>query len=151
MRRSPIITGLLLFAAWFAAEVLVYNLVSGWVGSGPTLLMFLAKPVLGFMFMAQMLRRKLKGTTGVRGIVLDGSAATDASLKIMGAILLIIPGFLAGLIGLALFTPSVRRMIAGRSGGSRPNPREFDLEAGDWREEPPAPRRRLRRQKPADS
>jgi UPF0716 family protein affecting phage T7 exclusion len=148
MRRYPVITALLVIAAWFAAESMVYNLVASWIGGTATLLLFLVKPVLGFMFMAKLLRRKLSGIAGVRGIVLDGSAATDASLKILGAILIVIPGFLAGLIGLALFTPSVRRAIGGRGTARRSGPRELDLEAGDWREEPEAPKPRIRRRKP---
>jgi UPF0716 family protein affecting phage T7 exclusion len=151
MRRYPVITGLLAFAAWFAAEAMVYNLVAGWIGGGPAFLLFIAKPVLGFMFMASMLRRKLVNMRGVQGVVLNGSGATDASLKIIGAILIVIPGFLAGLVGLALLTRSFRRQIVGRTAESRRGPRELDLDSSDWREEPDVPKPRLRRRKAPES
>jgi UPF0716 family protein affecting phage T7 exclusion len=75
---------------------------------------------------------------------LDDAAASDAMLAALGAFLLVIPGFAAGLAGLALFSPSVRQALARRFGRKRQGPKAFDLEPGDWRETSARAPRKLR-------
>jgi UPF0716 family protein affecting phage T7 exclusion len=125
IRLSPL-TVLVAIVGWIAAEMFAFHLVAG------------------FAFVGQLIRSKLKGLSGIRVTSLEGSAASEASLKVLGAILLVVPGFLAGLIGLALLTPSFRGAFLKRAERRAPGPREIDLQDGDWRDTTPA-RRRIRR------
>jgi UPF0716 protein FxsA len=150
MRRTPLLTGLLVITAWIAAEMTVFNLVAGWTGGLMAFLLFILKSVAGFAFVGQMIRRKLAGLGGVRVVSLDPSALSGATLKVIGAVLLVVPGFLAGIIGLALLTPSVRALLARRRDQSMRDPREIDLPSADWREVPDEPVKRIRRRKKPD-
>jgi UPF0716 family protein affecting phage T7 exclusion len=111
------------------------------------------KMVVGTIFVTRVIRQKLFSLLrkGQGGIVLDGRAATEAWLKGLGGFLLVIPGFAAGVAGLALLTPSVRRWFLRRSASRRPNPREIDLSARDWTEVPDASAKRIRRRKPPEA
>jgi UPF0716 family protein affecting phage T7 exclusion len=130
------------FGGWMLAETFVYGLISGQIGGLPTFILFVLKPVAGFMFLGQMLRRKFRAmaTQAPNGIVI--SSLNGAGMTVLGAILVVLPGFLAGLIGLALLTPSV--MGRWKSKDRPASPRELDLDATDWREikEPKLPRKR---------
>jgi UPF0716 protein FxsA len=75
----------------------------------------------------------------------------DGTLATLGALLLVLPGFVSDLIGLALLAPSVRHKIAGQiRGRSVPGrgqaPRRatadvIELAPADWRViEPKSPR-----------
>jgi UPF0716 family protein affecting phage T7 exclusion len=147
MRRFPLLTGLIIVIAWIGAEMTAFNLVSGWTGGLMAFLFFTLKSVAGFVFVGQLLRRKLMGAGGIRVVSLTGAGITDASLKVLGAILLVFPGFLAGIIGLALLTPSVRRIISGKVGAAAQDPRDIDLSSKDWQEIPETPAKRIRRKR----
>jgi UPF0716 family protein affecting phage T7 exclusion len=148
---SPLF-GLIAFAAWIAAEIMAFNLVASWTGGGLAFFLFIMKTVLGTIFVTRVIRQKLFSLLkrGGGGIVLDGTRATETWLKGLGAVLIIIPGFLAGVFGLALLTPSVRRWFVGRSGVRKQNPREIDLTAQDWKEVPDGSAKRIRRRKTPD-
>ncbi len=158
IRRFPLLTGLIVITAWFAVEMTAFNLVAGWTGGLMAFLLFILKSVAGFVFVGQLLRRKLMGAGGIRVVSLTGSGITDASLKVLGAILLVVPGFLAGIIGLALLTPSVRLIISGRLKTAAQDPRDIELSSRDWqevsgeasREIPGEPRKRIRRPRKSD-
>jgi len=128
--------GLLVFALWIAGEILLFNLVAGWTGGGIAFFLLVMKSVLGILFVKRSLTRKLFEMLRRGGAVftLEGSAAAEAWLKGVGAALLVAPGFLTGLGGLALLTPSVRRWLLARSGARPVNPREIQLSAEEWRE-----------------
>jgi UPF0716 family protein affecting phage T7 exclusion len=117
LRPTSPLPGLIVFAAWIAAEIMAFNLVAGWTGGSIAFFLFLMKMVLGTIFVTRVVRQKLFSLLkrGGGGVILDGSAATEAWLKGLGGFLLIIPGFLAGVAGLALLTPSVRRWLLRRS------------------------------------
>ncbi|MGL5117103.1 MAG: FxsA family protein [Beijerinckiaceae bacterium] len=121
-----------------------FHLVAGWTGGLLAFLLFVLKSVAGFAFVGRLVRHKLKGLAGFRIVSLEGRAATEAGLKVLGAILLVVPGFLAGLVGLALLTPSFRGAWLRRTARRTPGPREIDLTSGDWRDTTPS-RRRIRR------
>jgi UPF0716 family protein affecting phage T7 exclusion len=150
MRRFPFLTGLILITAWIAAEMTVFNLIAGWTGGLMAFLLFIAKSLAGFFFVGQLLRRKMMNLSGLRSVSLDGAAATATSLKILGSFLLVIPGFLAGVIGIALLTPSIRRLITDRISRKVENTRNFDLKADDWQEIPEIPAKRIRRTRKKD-
>jgi UPF0716 family protein affecting phage T7 exclusion len=152
LRRFPPFFGLLAFAAWIAIEILVFNLVAGWTGGGLAFFLLVMKSVLGAMFVSRVVKQKLVNILkrGGGAIVLDGSDAAEAWLKGLGALLLIVPGFFAGVAGLALLNPSFRRLIMGRNARRVQNPREIELPAQDWREIPEGAPKRIRRRKKFD-
>ncbi len=132
--RLPL-PGLLVFALWIAGEIILFNLVADWTGGGLAFFLLVMKSVLGIVFVKRALTRKLFDMLRRGGIVaLEGAAATEAWLKGLGAALIVAPGFLTGLGGLALLTPSVRRWLVARSGAKPVNPREIQLSAEEWRE-----------------
>ncbi len=128
---------------------MAFNLVAGWTGGSLAFFLFIMKIVIGTIFVTRVIRQKLSRLLkrGGGGIILDGAVATEAWLKGLGAVLLIMPGFLAGVAGLALLTPSVRRWFVRRSAARMQNPREIDLAAQDWKEIPDGTPRRIRRRK----
>ncbi len=132
---------------------MAFNLVAGWTGGSLAFFLFLMKTVLGTLFVTRVIRQKLSGLLrrGGGGIILDGRTASEAWLKGLGGILLIIPGFLAGVAGLALLTPSVRHWFVRRSAARRQDPREIDLSNKDWREVPDASPKRVRRRKSTET
>jgi UPF0716 family protein affecting phage T7 exclusion len=152
LRPASPLLGLIVFAAWIAAEIMAFNLVAGWTGGSIAFFLFLMKMVVGTIFVTRVIRQKLFSLLKRGGgVILDGSAATEAWLKGLGGFLLIIPGFLAGVVGLALLTPSVRRWFLRRSASRRQNPREIDLTTRDWTEVPDASAKRIRRRKPPEA
>jgi UPF0716 family protein affecting phage T7 exclusion len=146
IRLSPLVL-LITIVGWIAAEMFAFHLVAGWTGGLLAFLLFVLKSVAGFAFVGQLIRQKLKGLSGFRIVSLEGTAATEASLKVLGAVLLVIPGFLAGLTGLALLTPSFRSALLGRARRRQRGPRDIELMEGDWRDTTPS-RRRIRRRNP---
>lgn len=141
----------LALALWCIAEVLVFVLVVKLVGFGLAMLASLAASVLGFALLRRTgaaalvklrasFRGRLAGANG--GVVVDG-------LAVLGALALLLPGFLSDLVGLALIVPPVRaraaawlaregaRMLRGRAGirAAQPGPGGdvVDLEPKDWR------------------
>ncbi len=153
LRPASPLFGLIIFATWIAAEIMAFNLVAGWTGGSLAFFLFLMKTVLGALFVTRVIRQKLSGLLrrGGGGIILDGRAASEAWLKGLGGILLIMPGFLAGVAGLALLTPSVRRWFLRRRSTRRQDPREIDLSNRDWKEMPDASPKRIRRRNPRDT
>jgi UPF0716 protein FxsA len=137
----PRIPGLLVFALWVGAEILVFNLVAAAVGGGMAFFLLVMKSVLGLVFVKRAIVRTLLDLMRRRGaVVLEGAAMTDAWMKALGGALLAAPGFVTGLAGLALLTPSVRHWLARRSRGGRlANPREIELGSQEWREVPRRP------------
>jgi UPF0716 family protein affecting phage T7 exclusion len=151
LKRFPFLTSLILICAWIAAEMSIFNLVAGWTGGLMAFLLFVLKSVAGFAFVGQLVRRKMASMGNIQIVALDPSKISAATLKIIGAILLVMPGFLAGVIGLAFLTPSVRSILAARQSKKHNDPRDIELQADDWREIPPEPVNRIRRRKNPDN
>ncbi len=138
------ITGVL--AIWAAAETLAWILVVDAVGLAGAVLLGLATS-LGGAALARRLGRAaiggLRQTIGPAGAGLpQGTVALDSLLAGLGAVLLLLPGFLTDAIGLVLAVPGARRLcaiwIGGRGPaangrpGARHGPREIDLDHADW-------------------
>jgi UPF0716 protein FxsA len=148
LRPRSSFAGLLAFALWIAAEILAFNLLAAVTGGGLAFFLLVMKSVVGFVVVQRVVRRKLSDLVRRGGVVIRGGQAAEAWLKGIGGVLLVAPGFVTGLAGLALLTPSIRRAIAG-GGAGRAGPRDIDLPDADWREVPPEPRERIRRPGPA--
>jgi UPF0716 protein FxsA len=131
-----------LVLGWLAAEVLAFCIAIKLLGVGGTLLLGLCTTLLG----AAMLRRLgLDAARQLSRTIVSGSrneAFVDGTLTALGALLLIVPGFVSDAAGLALATPSIRQRVAARllaapdpSTGPkrRSNPDVIDLSPDDWR------------------
>ena len=125
MLSSPFKTALLL---WCVAEVLVFALAVHFVGLGWTMLAEVATTALGFFLLkrtgaAAMLKLRAafqgrlapgRGTGNA-----DDADVVDGALSVLGALALVLPGFVSDLFGLALLVRAVRTRLAAALGGGR--------------------------------
>lgn len=143
------------FLAWPFLEIAGFIVVGRAIGVLPTLGLLFAAMVAGVAILRELgfatvtrLRAEMS-----RGGAVPGEAIGHSALTAVAALLLIVPGFLSDVVGLALLLPPVRRLVmsaiarhaqvvvvetrqggAGR-GGARPT--VVDLEEGEWsRHEP---------------
>ena len=125
---------------WLAAELVAFMLLARTIGLGGTILLGLATTVIGIVLLR---RTGLDAMRGLRRAAQTGSAPDgalpDGLLAAFGGLLLVLPGFIANTVGLALSAPSVRRGLVHRYGGAAPLPRRparpdvIDLSPSDWR------------------
>lgn len=142
-------------ALWFGIEALVFMLVVQWIGVFDTVLLGLLTSLLGVAMLKSAGRSalaKLRATLNGRGIVeRPAGHLLDETLAAVGALALMLPGFLSDIIGLALAVPILRRGIAGwiHRGGltnvgirrhARQGPTTIDLDPDDYRRTDAAPR-----------
>lgn len=128
--------------ACLLAEVVIFVAVAERIGVGDTLLLTLVSGALG----AVMLRRSGKSALATLRSLSSADlgkegALVDDVLASVGALLLILPGFVSDLIGLALILPfgrqwAMRRfklgtVVAPRAAG-RTASQTIDLGADDW-------------------
>ena len=132
-----------MFLAWVVGEILAFAAVVHAFGLGGTIMLALVSSVVG----ASMLRRLGTGAArnlgrAVAGGEAPGGALLDGMLNALGAVLLIVPGFLTSLIGCVLASPSARewaiRRLDGRPDPAMPRPSRrandvIDLSPDDWR------------------
>jgi UPF0716 family protein affecting phage T7 exclusion len=153
LRSFSPLPGLLAFVAWIAAEIIAFNLVASWTGGALAFFLLVMKSVLGAVFVKRAVARKLFDLLRRRegAVILEGAAASEAWFKGLGGALLIAPGFVTGAMGLALLTPSVRRVLLRRGAARMQNPRDIELRAEEWRELSGGSTKRLRRRKRLES
>jgi len=133
-----------------AAEIALFLILAALIGWFWTACLFIATSVLGLFLLRRRGRRDLGrladalATDGLRGVNRD----TRGLGNVLGAFLLILPGFLTDLAGAALFIPAVRRWAARSVARTpqKPQPRDgvIDLEPSEWRRIPEKKRRRPR-------
>jgi UPF0716 protein FxsA len=134
----------LLFIAIPIAELAVIIQIGEWLGLWPTLLLLLADAVLGSLLLRAQGRaawRRFSGTLAAgrppaREIV-------DGALILVGGALLLTPGFITDVVGLAFLVPPtralIRRFVVARIGKrmvvsmtgrmtTRPTTRNYDVE-----------------------
>ncbi len=136
------------FGIWIIAELCAFLLVVEAIGLGRTLLLGFASSGIGLFILTRLgrdaaadLQRILRQGGG--GSVKRSSIA-DRTLTAIGALLLIVPGFLSDLAGLALLLPIVRGYVAKRVISTVPkrssrrkkqpggHPEVIELQAGEW-------------------
>lgn len=137
-----------------AAEVITFMVVAALIGWLPTIALFVATSVAGVM----LLRRSGRGDLdrfraaiardGIRAVHLESPGLAT----IVGGILLVLPGFITDMLGIALFVPALRRWAAaGLASAARQRRRDshdehiIDLEPGEWRQIPDQTRGRRRK------
>jgi UPF0716 protein FxsA len=100
------------------AEIVLFVLVAQAIGFAWTLLAVVVTSALG----GWLLRREgIRAWRGLRAAARSGQPvgadATTGAVGLLGAVLLLIPGFLTDLAGLALLVPPVRALAGGRVRG----------------------------------
>jgi UPF0716 protein FxsA len=117
MRRPPLFV--LGFLAWLGLELAAFLAVAQTLGLGGALILGLATSFAGIV----LLRRTGTGALGhlrssFKGPPHQPNAMLDSLIGALAAVLLILPGFLSDLAGLALAAPSVRRNLLRRFDGA---------------------------------
>jgi UPF0716 protein FxsA len=136
------------------AELLAFLLVASLVGWLWAAALLIATSVVGVLLLRRWGRinlarlREAFAQNGIRAIRPDAPGVGAA----LGGILLVFPGFITDMLGVALLVPAFRRWAAAklnmRAARARRYPRDhrvIDLEPGEWRR---IPHRRRRRRKP---
>jgi UPF0716 protein FxsA len=137
---------LLGFALWFAAELCAFALVVSYVGLAGALLLGLLTSLMGFSLLRRLgqdAASSLKQVLNTQGLVLRPESMFDGTISAIAGVLLILPGFLSDLVGLALSAPMIRLWLASRmkwqgapftaQSRSRRRDEVIDLDDGEWR------------------
>ena len=149
--RQPIVRLPVLFVTylslWLGAELAALAAVVHLIGFAGAILACILTTLAGLstlrrvglsalLWLRQAVARRASDQSGLsREAVLDGTLAG------LGALLLILPGFVSDVVGLALAAPSIRFWVAerlklgnfGRLGDGRPAaPRAIELAPGEW-------------------
>jgi UPF0716 protein FxsA len=127
--------------AWLGLEFAAFVAVADTIGFAGALLLGMATSLAGFVLLRetgqgamQHLLAALSGGRRQQGNMVDGL------IRALAALLLIIPGFISDLAGLALAAPSIRQVLARRFGSEsfpsasrrRENPGIIDLTPEEW-------------------
>lgn len=140
LTRRLVRAGLIVLAGWLLLEIALFQLVAARVGWGMTLGFISIKGGIGLLLIGFLAWR---GLTRLKSLalkplakVIPGEARFQALFGIASGILITLPGFLPSLVGVALFSPSLRRVLLARFSGSaaKPTPKDFDLDSGEWHE-----------------
>jgi UPF0716 protein FxsA len=145
----------LFIALWVVAEFAAFSFVSHAVGFGGALLLCLLTSLIGLAMLRRIgLATALRLAMAMRSheqAGLSRDAVVDGTLAGLGSVLLILPGFVSDLAGLALAAPSVRAWISdklqmgrtSRGPGGRAGPTLVDLDPQEWsRIDPPSQAKR---------
>ena len=105
----PILLGIVLYVA---VEIAAVVAVASWLGIGWTLLLLLGLSLLGFL----LLRRE--GSRSWRSFQIavaerrpPGREVLDGMLVLLGAVLIVLPGFVTDVLALLCLLPFSRRLI----------------------------------------
>lgn len=99
-------------ACWAVLELWVITLVASQIGAAWTVLALVASSVLGWV----LIRREGRGAwRAIQEASSEGRspdrAIVDGALILIGGVLLIVPGFVSGFLGLLLLIPPVRALV----------------------------------------
>lgn len=133
MNRSKFLAAGL--ATWLVIEIVVFVLIVEFIGLLPAILLGVGTTLLGLSDVKRLLlyarsRIGKPKTGGKSGGLVDGG------LQALGSFLLLIPGFVSDLAGLALKSPSIRAGLADRiktGGPRRKGPPIIDLAPNEWK------------------
>lgn len=126
-------------AIWLLGETAALALIVHFFGWSGAILIGALTSLAGVVLMRQTgisaargLRRAFDGADVAEGAMLDGTLAA------LGSVLLILPGFLSDLIGLALAAPSIRQLLTRRFAKTIDKTRSqrdgvIELSPEDWR------------------
>lgn len=139
----PILVILALILCWPLLEIATFIAVGGQIGIVQTLLLIVTTSVLGGVLLKQQgvaMLTRIRAEMG-RGDV-PAEAVAHAGMIAVGGIMLLLPGFLSDIVGVALFLPPVRsllfRLFAGRMRAARARSgmgggiRIIELDSAEW-------------------
>jgi UPF0716 protein FxsA len=144
--RLPVLFVLYL-SLWLAAELAAFAAVVHWIGFAGAIVACILTSLAGLATLrrvglsAALRLRKVMAAKGKDNRVLSREAVLDGTLAGAGAVLLILPGFVSDLLGLALAAPSFRlwaadRLKLGKTGqrphGPRTGPALIELAPREW-------------------
>lgn len=131
---------------WLAAELCAFALVVSILGVAGALLLGLLTTVMGFSLLRRLGQDAALGFRQALNAgrhTLTPESMVDGTMAGIAGVLLILPGFLSDLVGLALSTPSIRLWLANRmkwrsaswSTQARPRRRDqvIELSEQEWR------------------
>jgi UPF0716 protein FxsA len=105
----PILAGLVLLVV---VEIVVAGLVASWLGLGWTLLALLGLSLLGAVLLRRQGARAWRAfSTAVAEGRPPGREALDGVLVLVGALLVVLPGFVSDVLGLLCLLPPTRRLL----------------------------------------
>jgi UPF0716 protein FxsA len=94
-----------------SAEIIVFVLVGRWIGFGWAVLLILALSAAGLVGLRREGTRAWRGLRAAVGRGQPpGERVTDGLVGLAGALLLAMPGFLSGTLGLLVLVPPMRRL-----------------------------------------
>jgi UPF0716 protein FxsA len=134
-RSSLFVLGLF---GWLALELTAFMAVVQTIGVAGALLLGLATSLAGFALLRQTGTSALDHLrSAFSGAPQSQDAMFDGLIRAIAAFLLILPGFISDLAGLALAAPSLRQMLVRRSGGTGAVPaaarrKTVDLAPDEW-------------------
>lgn len=103
---------LFLLVALLIAEIAAFVVVGGWVGVLGTVGLVLLSAAAGiFLLRLQGSRTALSLQQAVAGMRNPSMALADGAIVMVAALLLIVPGFLSDIAGLALLIPPLRAAL----------------------------------------
>ena len=141
--NNPRRLALLAVALWIVLELLVLKAMVGRIGIGLTLTLLILKGGLGLVVLGILMARSARK--------LGQEALGSFGFRIASGVLIALPGFVATLLGLALFSPSLRGFIASlisrQTSQSRPDD-VLDLSPDQWSESTSKPISRQGRARP---
>jgi UPF0716 protein FxsA len=117
MNRPPLfVLGLF---GWLALELTAFLAVAETIGVAGALLLGFATSLAGFALLRQIGTGALNHLrSAFSGAPQGQDAMFDGLIRAIAAFLLILPGFISDLAGLALAAPSLRQMLVRRFGGA---------------------------------
>ncbi len=121
------------------AEVTTMIAVGQWIGVWETIALLFAVSLVGFVLVKQQgvgAWRRIRSE--MRSGQVPAAAVLDGALVLLAGLLLLIPGFLTDIVGLALLVPPVRDLIR-RFSGRRitRRVRSIDVASSELRPRPP--------------
>jgi UPF0716 protein FxsA len=135
------------------AEIVAFIVVASQIGFAKALVLVVLISFFGVLVLrhagaGQMTRLRTAAGGDFRSIALGGTSAGTA----LGGILLVIPGFVTGLLGFLMIVPATRDWLVQAALGHvldrprQPPPGTIDLAPDEWQSlpDPEAPRRRRR-------
>ncbi len=114
MKLSSLILPALLLLP--VVEIYTFVVVGGWIGAGPTVALVVLAALVG---LGRLQRGGLETLMRARAAMAAGippeRELLEGALAMLGGLLLLIPGFVTDLLGIALLVPAIRVRLAARA------------------------------------
>src|SRR5579883_2429699 len=132
MPLAAVIFGL---GLWVFSEIFVFGLVADAIGVSGAIVATLLTSLVGLALLRRLGHAARDEITAIfrNGGRLAPEALQSGFRTALGSILLVLPGFLSDLVGLALLAPGLRRPHEARPQSRPQDPEIIDLPPQDWR------------------